>query len=176
MSASALWDFAVAIYDCADVKPLCLRLQDKHSADCCLLLALLWAGRGGHIIGAYQCASLAMSIASWQHSMTGQLRGLRRTVGALARHCEEGNDPVQLDTLYRALQQSELAAERCVFDQLCFGIRAIGPPTLDGSGDAMALSNVGCYLDGLELPASTYAAALRVLASALKQVAGSGDG
>lgn len=103
--AETLWAFAVRVYGQDGVAPLCLRLQDEHGLDVDVLLALLWRAQRGHGVDEEALARL-LAAAGPARSRVGELRALRRAVGADVEH-----DPRWRET-YERLKAAELAAER----------------------------------------------------------------
>lgn len=76
--SKALWDFAVQLYAQPGVETACLRLQDEHDEDVCLLLCAVWLGWRGVICTPARCQQLREVAADWQHEVVAPLRALRR--------------------------------------------------------------------------------------------------
>lgn len=67
--SKALWDFAVQLYAQPGVETACLRLQDEHDEDVCLLLCAVWLGWRGVICTPARCQQLREVAADWQHEV-----------------------------------------------------------------------------------------------------------
>jgi uncharacterized protein (TIGR02444 family) len=76
--ASALWDYAVALYAVPGVAPACLALQDRRGADVNLLLLACWLGATGRDPGAQRLAAARERGEAWQEELVRPLRQARR--------------------------------------------------------------------------------------------------
>ncbi|MCQ4348792.1 TIGR02444 family protein [Pseudomonas stutzeri] len=108
----SLWSFAVDLYRCPDVAGLCLKLQDEHGADVCLLLAGLWLESRRLDATPARIAHLQRLAQPWQQTVVAPLRQLRRAWKAPAA------TDTQLAELRGRLAELELQAERRLLERI----------------------------------------------------------
>jgi len=119
----ALWEFSLEQYRRKEVERSCLYWQDQYGVDICLLLAVVWLGRGGHALAAVEIAALQRHSCGWQRAVIRPLRRLRRYLGRhLKRNLQRERRQVVrlrlLAELYSQLKQLELSAERQLLHRL----------------------------------------------------------
>ena len=109
--ASALWDYAVALYATPGVAECCLSLQDRRGVDVNLLLFACWLGAIGRDPGPERLALVRRRAESWQEGLVRPLREARRRLKVeLSTAAEPLRAPL---TAARAgLAAAELALER----------------------------------------------------------------
>lgn len=104
--SKSLWNFALDLYRRPGVEQACLRLQDEHGNDVCLLICALWLDRRGVACTAERRARLRALAGEWQREVIAPLRDVRRRWKSAAAH-----DAV-LTELRQRLAQLEVDAER----------------------------------------------------------------
>jgi len=121
----SLWTWAERAYARPGVAEACLRLQDEHGQNVCLLLWAVWAeARDEALLGRAVAAARA-----WEAAAVLPLRSLRRGLKAPV--------PPVADAPREALRQmvkaAELAAERVLLESLeaLGGERKAGAPALE---------------------------------------------
>ncbi len=108
----ALWDFSLALYARDGVADACLRLQDRHGLDVCLVLFCVWHGlRRGAVPDAAMARAIAFS-ERWGREAVRPLRGVRRRM----KRMEPAGVP--LERLRERVKEVELAAERFQLEHL----------------------------------------------------------
>lgn len=108
----ALWDFSLALYARDGVADACLRLQDRHGLDVCLILFCVWHGlRLGAVPDAVMARAAAFS-ERWGREVVRPLRGVRRRM----KRMDPAGAP--LDRLREEVKAVELAAERIQLERL----------------------------------------------------------
>jgi uncharacterized protein (TIGR02444 family) len=126
---TALWPYALTIYDRPGVQPLLLDLQDVHGQCVPLLLWALWMsaeGRSGDPGAAARAAELARA---WQDAAIAPLRALRRQLKGPAGP----GSPARRQQLRGGVRALELEAERLLLEML----EEASPPSA-GAGGARA--------------------------------------
>lgn len=113
-----LWDFAIGFYQQAEVKECCLDLQDNDGIDVCVLLAVLWLAKHGHILSSAQLKLLIANTADWQAQMVVPLRTLRRRAKRLKEGFESDAQTLQADIFYQQVKQLELDGEQLTLTRL----------------------------------------------------------
>jgi len=109
--ASALWDYAVALYASPGVAAACLALQDRRGTDVNLLLFACWLGATGQEPNAGQLAEVLERAEVWQADLVRPLREARRRLEAVLPTLEESLRP-PLAAARADLAAVELALER----------------------------------------------------------------
>jgi uncharacterized protein (TIGR02444 family) len=105
---SQLWDYAVKLYNNAEVSAACLRLQDRRGLDVNMLLFCVWVAASGR--GRLSEEELAAGIEAgrrWQAEVVAPLRHVRR-------YLKGSIDPADsrlASELRRGVADSELFAE-----------------------------------------------------------------
>lgn len=110
--STTLWNFALGLHAFPGVEQACLRLQDEHGNDVCLLLCAAWLDQRGATCTVERCAQLQALAEEWQREVVGPLRLLRRRWKPTA-----GQDTA-LTALRERLAQLELDAERELLTRL----------------------------------------------------------
>jgi uncharacterized protein (TIGR02444 family) len=87
--ASALWDYAVALYASPGVAAACLALQDRRGADVNLLLLACWLGATGREPDAGRIAEVLEQAEAWQEGLVRPLREARRRLKAVLLTLDE---------------------------------------------------------------------------------------
>lgn len=75
MGAVGIWDYARAVYAAPGFSAAALRVQDECGADVCVLIWLLWRGRG---VTAAGLRVVLDEIAPWRQAVVLPLRAARR--------------------------------------------------------------------------------------------------
>ncbi len=109
--ASALWDYAVALYASPGVAAACLALQDRRGADVNLLLLACWLGATGREPDAGRIAEVLERAAAWQEGLVRPLREARRRLKAVIPALDEPLRP-PLAATRAGLAAVELDLER----------------------------------------------------------------
>lgn len=104
--STSLWNFALDLYARPGVEQACLRLQDEHDTDVCLLLCGAWLQRRGVRCTALRAEQLRRLAQGWQGDVIRPLRELRR------QWKEQAAQDEALAALRERLAQLELDAER----------------------------------------------------------------
>lgn len=107
---SGIWTWALAVYARPGVPDACLRLQDVHGQQTCLLLWAVWAGEVDKALMA-RAAGLAQA---WDEVAILALRRVRR---ALKPPCTPIANSARKG-LREAVKACELQAERALLDAL----------------------------------------------------------
>jgi len=142
-SENPFWDFSLAVYHRPGVAEACLALQDRRELDVNLLLFCCWAGSEGRRLDAEDIARLRDSVGSWQQSVVGPLRDVRRRLKDLP------NPAVgRLGALRQAVKDCELEAERIEQAMLHAALVELsGEPSPVADPAACAAANLCVYLD-----------------------------
>ena len=109
--ASALWDYAVALYASPGAAAACLALQDRRGADVSLLLLACWLGATGREPDAKRLAEVRERAAAWQEGLVRPLREARRRLKAVIPTLDEPLRP-PLAATRAGLAAVELDLER----------------------------------------------------------------
>src|SRR5262245_16737507 len=133
---SQLWSFSLDLYRRPGAAEACLALQDRHGIDVNLLLAGLYAGKGGIGLDAEAWALLEGTVGAYHREVVRPLRAARRALKPL----EGGAGPAR--QLRSAVKAAELDAEH--LEQLMIEAALAG---LGGRGDARG--NALAYLGSL---------------------------
>lgn len=104
--STSLWNFALELYARPGVEQACLRLQDAHGNDVCLLLCALWLDRRGVACTAPRREAVRALAGQWQGGLIAPLRALRRRWKAAAA------EDTAIAGLRQRLAQLEVDAER----------------------------------------------------------------
>lgn len=151
--STSLWNFALDLYARPGVEQACLRLQDTHDNDVCLLLCALWLDRRGVACTAARREPLRALAAEWRGERIAPLRALRRRWKAAA-----GRDAA-IAALRQRLAQLEVDAER----ELLTRLEAVCAPW-----PVARTQKARAWLDALASPGSE-PAALACLAAAARR-------
>jgi uncharacterized protein (TIGR02444 family) len=116
-----LWDFAVALYARPAIAALCLRAQDEHGADVCLLLTALWLEQHRRPFEQDVADALWRIAADWQQQVCLPLRQLRRAWKTPATTDQA------LATLRQQLAALEVSAEQALLERLQAHLEAAAP-------------------------------------------------
>jgi uncharacterized protein (TIGR02444 family) len=148
-----LWTFCSSVYAEPGVAEACLRLQDEHGADICLLLAALWsAADGPGLLGAEDFAALDELVAPFRDNVVRPLRQVRRWMKAAGYHP---------DPLRERIKAEELAAEQREIALIAYWLTRKAPrrPAADAERALTGfLAWLGAEAGGLEpLIAAAYA-------------------
>ena len=150
--STTLWNFALGLYARPGIEQACLRLQDEHGEDVCLLLCGAWLGERGAACTPARCLQLREIAADWQREVITPLRELRRRWKTMA-----GED-TGLVVLRQRLATLEQDAERELLQRL----EVLGASWPDRESGATPH-----WLTALSSP-TTNAAALASLAAAVR--------
>jgi len=105
-----LWDWALAVYDQADVAPAALALQDHHGQNVSFLLWSVWAGTDDPGL-LFRAADVARR---WNDMVLVPVRNVRTDL----KSCFDGVDEALKDQLRQDIKAAELAAEKVLLDAL----------------------------------------------------------
>lgn len=108
-SSQALGDFALAFYAQPQVAETCLRLQDEHQANVCLLIAMCWLDARQYHLADEELLALQNHIRGWTQDVVEPLRYLRRRLKLSFETLPQ--DETQME-LRNTLKQAELLAEK----------------------------------------------------------------
>ncbi len=152
----SLWDFAGDIYQHEPVKAQCLYLQQTAGVDVCLLLTMVWAGRGGCRMDADLLSELHTLSSPWQAQLLMPLRDVRIAMGPAQGSATVDIEPEQREAIYQQLKALELDIEYRQLTQLqqCFFVRNLleadlAMPPVDAALQAIIGDNVQLYLQSL---------------------------
>ncbi|MDE1147402.1 MAG: TIGR02444 family protein [Azospirillaceae bacterium] len=102
-----LWPHALALYARPGVAPLCLEAQDTLGADVPLLLWAAWAASRGYRLTNGDMTRAEALATAWRAPVIQPLRRARRALKDMTSLGDAG-----AGTLYQAVKQAELEAER----------------------------------------------------------------
>ncbi|HEY3798688.1 MAG TPA: TIGR02444 family protein [Caulobacteraceae bacterium] len=111
---TALWPYALTIYDRPGVQPLLLALQEAHGQCVPLLLWALWMSAEGRSAEPGAAAQAAEMARAWQDAAIAPLRALRRQLKGPAGP----GSPARRQQLRGGVQALELEAERLLLEML----------------------------------------------------------
>ncbi len=143
------WDFSLAVYPAAGVKPACLSLQ-AAGLDVNLALWIAWHAAHGRKTGAALEAALVLS-ADWSARVVKPLRAARDALKVAPGYVEAE----AAGALRKAILSAELEAERLeqqALEALPDVVRG------DGGGRALALEGLERYAArlGVQAPAGAF--------------------
>ncbi len=113
VDCGAFWTYANTLWGRPHARDILLRWQDRYAVDVILALFALWYPRA---LRRQQWQTLQATALHWQQTRTGRIRALRRRLHSPQRH-----------SLYRALLELELRAERLAAWTLCAQARDLAP-------------------------------------------------
>lgn len=138
-SDNSLWHYACQQYKQAEVKNICLALQDRFGADVNVLLTAGWAATQGF---APDWPPLLEETTSWQAKIVEPLRAVRRQLDKTS---------VLEQSLYTALCRLEIDAEKLelayLYKKLTRHSRRLCGPR--ASGAELSCNNITSYLNYL---------------------------
>jgi len=107
--ATALWDFAVGVYDLAGIKDACLAVQARYGLSISTLLGAIWVGAHGHgRLGATQLETTIRRAVEWHREVIEPMRALRRRL----RQQPPPGLEARTEALRHQVLEQELEAER----------------------------------------------------------------
>jgi uncharacterized protein (TIGR02444 family) len=125
---AGLWEWAEAAYARPGAAQACLKLQDEHGQNVCLLLWAVWAGG----LDAAQLAAGVRLARRWETDVVAPLRRVRRALkdeaAGIAREARL--------RLRAEIQAAELEAERALLE----GLQALGSRAVGGAEALVALN------------------------------------
>ena len=112
---SALWRFALTVYQKPGVSDACLLLQDRHGCNVTLLLFAAWAGaERGVALTADEIAAAGNAVGPWHGEVVEPLRAVRRRL----KHGPPPAPDSETAKLRARLQAIEIDAERIELEML----------------------------------------------------------
>jgi uncharacterized protein (TIGR02444 family) len=127
----SLWERAIRAYEQAEVKRLCLELQDDHGQSVSYLLWALWVGEQGRPVEADLAARAAELAHDWELGVLKPLRAVRRRL----KSAVAGISDSAREASRERLKAEEIAAERLLLDALEAMTPAAGRQADELAGD-----------------------------------------
>jgi uncharacterized protein (TIGR02444 family) len=135
----SLWDFALDFYSEDQVADVCVRLQDEHGVNVCVLIAQAWLDRKGVALGQPRLAALLQVVEGWTAQVVEPMRLLRRALKTPISGFTQ--DDLQED-IRRLIKQAELLAERKLLLEMEQWLQG------DLSPSSVKTNNLRTYLQG----------------------------
>ncbi|NIB39567.1 TIGR02444 family protein [Pseudomaricurvus alkylphenolicus] len=107
-SSSGLWQYSIRLYAAPGMESLCLRLQDGHGVNICLLLWCLWLDQSGRTFDTKLLRQGQRRANRWHCGLVAPLRLWRRSLS------KQGS----WAAWRKRLQSWEIRAERAELNQL----------------------------------------------------------
>ncbi|NVK42380.1 MAG: TIGR02444 family protein [Oceanospirillaceae bacterium] len=131
-----LWHYVLELYSRPGVEQACLGLQ-QNGLSINRLLFCCWLADESRLLRPEQLADSEAD--RWQRELTAPLRSLRYRVR------EQKDGAPELEALYRAMRQAELAAEQVELARL-FDLGSCWPADPATARGDLLLRNIGLYL------------------------------
>lgn len=114
MSDGDLWSFSNRFYGLSGVSEACLKLQDDHGVDVCVLMVLLWFAERRRTVRDTQIQMMLRVSAPWREQVVLPLRAVRRWL----KTAPAPFDSRSAAALRATVKAAELRAERLQLEQL----------------------------------------------------------
>src|ERR1700761_6039022 len=139
MDRDLFWKFSLKFYSDPAVAEICLDLQDRYASDVNVLLFVLWCASRDRRLSSAELKRVTASVAGWQSTGVGPLRGGRRSLKRFA--ADLALEPIS--ALREAVKKQEREAERLQQSLMEAEFDDIGAPASDRAATAGA--NVELY-------------------------------